>query len=63
MTTDQFLQYLTRHDSLRELQPTFNGLLMRARLRYESSAPATVTVLRPAEAERPADAPAFEAAG
>jgi hypothetical protein len=63
MTTDDFLQYLTRHDCLAELQPTFTGLLMRARLRHESSVPATVTAMRPLEAKGPADASPFEAAG
>jgi hypothetical protein len=46
MTTDEFLQYLAGHDCLRELEPTFTGLVTRRRCRQDSLPPGTVTVLR-----------------
>ena len=45
MTTDEFLQYLARHDTLREMEPTFTGLLLRTRMRHEAAELATVTVI------------------
>jgi hypothetical protein len=62
MTTDEFLQYLAGHDCLRELEPTFTGLVTRRRCRQDSLPPGTVTVLRTDE-RAGAPVPSLEAAG
>ncbi len=71
VNTDEFLQYLNRHDCLRDLEATFTGLVLRTRLRQDAQAElATVTAIRAEDAARtePVDrvaleAAAFEAAG
>ena len=60
MTTDQFLQYLARHDTLREMEPTFTALLLRARMRQEAEDLASVTMIG---ATVPDPVPDLEAAG
>jgi hypothetical protein len=60
MTTDEFLQYLAGHDCLRELEPTFTGLVARLRCRQDSLPP--VTVLRTDE-RAGTPMPSLEAAG
>jgi hypothetical protein len=63
MTADEFLQYLARHDALRELEPTFTGLLLRTRLQAEAAQLATVTVIRTQPADDRLDPSELEAAG
>jgi hypothetical protein len=63
MTTDEFLRYLAAHETLRDLEPTFTGLLMRARLRKEAAELATVTVIRADGTGDEVDISALEAAG
>jgi hypothetical protein len=63
MSPDEFLQYLARYDCLREMEPTFTGLLLRTRLRQESAALATVTVMRSGGPDGGSLAAELEAAG